>query len=252
MSAMLDTVETEGRMARPDGEWVAWKKLQGVGPTLVWLNGYRSDMEGTKAVALAQWARAQGRGLVRFDYLGHGASTGDFIAKGCIGRWRDDAITVIDWMTSGPVVLVGSSMGGWLACLAALARPERIAGLVLVAPAADFTDKLVEPGLDAPARAALKADGVYFNGDTPYTQLMLEDGARWPILPGPVPINCPIRILQGAKDEDVPWTHALKLHQAVTASDSVFTLIKDGDHRLSRPQDLERLITTVAEIAPRN
>lgn len=251
---MLETVESEGRLRRPDGEEVAWKRLDGAGPALVWLNGYRSDMMGTKAQVLADWARAEGRALVRFDYLGHGASSGDFIAKGCISRWRDDALAVIDAMTAGPVVLIGSSMGGWIASLVALARPERVAGLLLIAPAADFTGKLVEPGLHAADRAALEADGVYykaspyFDEGSPFTRLLLEDGARWTILPGPIPIRCPVRILQGGEDEDVPWTHALTLHQAIAAADSVFTLIKDGDHRLSRPQDLERLTTTVAEL----
>lgn len=252
------TEEAGGRLSRPDGEQIAWRKLPGTGPAIVWLNGYRSDMMGTKAQALADWARAEGRCMVRFDYFGHGESSGDFL-KGTIGRWREDALVVIDWLTKGPVVLVGSSMGGWLACLAALARPERVAGVVLAAPAADFTSKLVEPSLDDAAKAALKADGVFYKpspyeGETgmPYTRDLLQEGRGWPILDGPVGITAPVRILQGGRDDSVPWTHALKLYQAIQADDVVFELIKDGDHRLSRPQDLTRLITAVAEIAHRD
>lgn len=249
------TEEAQGRLTRPDGEQIAWRKVSGEGPVILWLGGYRSDMMGGKAQALADWARTEGRGMVRFDYFGHGESSGDFL-KGTIGRWRADVLAVIDGLAEGPVMLVGSSMGGWLACLAALARPERVAGLVLIAPAADFTETLVEPLLDDAAKAALEADGVYrqpsVHGEpTPFTRLLLEDGRMWPILRGVVPITAPVRILQGALDDTVPWSHALELYQALAAQDVVFSLIKDGDHRLSRPQDLARLITAVAEIAPR-
>lgn len=249
--------EREGRLLRPDGEQLAWRMVEGRGPAMIWLNGYRSDMLGTKAQALSDWARAHGRGLIRFDYLGHGASSGDFLTQGCISRWRDDTLAIIDQLATGPAVLLGSSMGGWLACLAALARPQRVVGLVLLAPAADFADKLVEPSLDAAARTALRDHGVYYRpsaydgGPSPVTRLLLEDGKRWSILSERVAIDCPVRILQGGQDDDVPWRHALDLHQRITASDSVFTLIKDGDHRLSRPQDLDRLIQTVAELLPR-
>lgn len=244
--------ETIGRLARPDGETIAWRRVAGAGPTVVWLGGYRSDMAGTKAEALAEWAGAQGRACLRFDHLGHGESSGDFEAKGAVTRWREDALAVIDDLTEGPLVLVGSSMGGWLACLAAMARPERTAGLVLIAPAPDFTEKLIEPALTADARAALLADGVWrrpsaYGSPDPITRLLLEDGARWSILPGPVPIAAPVRILQGGADEDVPWRHALELAQAIKAEDVVFTLVKDGDHRLSRPPDIARLIAAVAE-----
>jgi alpha-beta hydrolase superfamily lysophospholipase len=245
--------EDAGMLARPDGERVAWRKLQGHGPTVVWLNGYRSDMMGTKAQAVAEWAAGQGRSLVRFDYMGHGASTGDF-AKGTIGRWLQDALVVIDWLTRGPLVLVGSSMGGWLACLAALARPERMAGLVLIAPAADFTDKLIEPALSPEAAAAIKEAGVWMRpspygpaGD-PITRTLLQDGRRWSILPGPVPIQAPVRVLHGGDDDAVPWTHGLKLVQAIESRDVVFTFIRDGDHRLSRPQDMARLIAAIEEL----
>lgn len=226
--------------------------MEGGGPTVVWLGGFRSDMGGTKAQALADWARDAGRACVRFDYFGHGESSGDFL-HGTVGRWREDALAVIDGLTQGPLVLVGSSMGGWIACLAALARPERIAGLVLLAPAADMTDKLMEPALTGEARATLARDGVwtrpseYGEGD-PVTAALIEEGRLWSILPGPVAITAPLHVLQGGADPDVPWPHALALAQAWAGPDVVFTLIRDGDHRLSRPQDLRRLIAAAAEM----
>ena len=244
--------ETQGQLVRSDGERLAWRGVSGAGPTIVWLSGYRSDMTGTKAQALADWAARAGRGFLRFDYFGHGESSGEFQA-GSISRWRDDALAVLDDLTEGDVVLVGSSMGGWLACLAALARPHRVRAMALIAPAADFTQALIEPGLDAAARAALAADGVWhrpseYGGADPITRAFLEDGARWSILPGPVPIAIPVRILQGGLDDAVPWAHALALAQALVSDDVVFTLIKDGDHRLSRDQDIARLVATVADL----
>jgi hypothetical protein len=209
-------------------------------------------MAGTKAQVLADQARATGGGYLRFDYFGHGESDGDFEA-GTISRWREDALAVIDELTRGPLVLVGSSMGGWLACLAAIARPDRVKALVLVAPAPDFTEKLMEPELSDEARAAIARDGrwvrpsEYDDGGYAITRALLEDGARWSILPGPVPVDVPVRVLQGGADPDVPWTHALELANSLASDDVVFTLIKDGDHRLSRPQDLERLVAAVAE-----
>jgi pimeloyl-ACP methyl ester carboxylesterase len=244
--------ETSGYLARPDGERLAWRRTAGAGPTVVWLGGYRSDMTGTKAQAIADWAAAAGRAYLRFDYFGHGASSGEFV-RGTITRWREDALAVLDEITEGPLVLVGSSMGGWIACLAAMARPQRLVGLVLVAPAPDFTDKLMLPGLSAQARSAIREDGVWYEPSqygepNPITRDLLEDGARWSILPGPVPIAAPTRILQGGEDPDVPWRHALELAQALNGADVVFTLIKDGDNRLSRPQDIARLIAAVAEL----
>lgn len=248
-----DMSETSGFLARPDGERLAWRRVAGEGPTVVWLSGYRSDMAGTKAEALAEWAKAKGRGYLRFDYFGHGESSGDFVA-GTITRWREDALAVIDEMTEGPLVLVGSSMGGWIACLAALARPERIAALTLIAPAPDFTTKLMPTRFPPEALAALREAGVWMQpseyGDpNPITLALLEDGARWSILDSAVPITAPVRILQGGEDPDVPWRHALELAQAIKSQDVVFSLIKDGDHRLSRDQDIARLVATVDELA---
>ena len=244
--------ETSGFLQRGDGERLAWRRVDGAGPTVVWLGGFRSDMTGTKAQALADWAARSGRAYVRFDYFAHGESSGDFRA-GTITRWRQDALAVLDELAAGEVVLVGSSMGGWIACLAALARPGRVRAMVLIAPAADFTEKLIEPSLDAAARAALAADGVWlepspYGEPNPITARLLEDGARWSILPGPVPVTAPVRILQGGLDDAVPWTHALELAQALKGCDVVFTLVKDGDHRLSRPQDIARLVAAVEEV----
>ena len=249
--------ETTGFLERPDGERLAWRKVAGAGPTVVWLGGFKSDMAGTKAQAIADWAQAQGRSYVRFDYFGHGESSGDF-SRGTVTRWRADALAVIDELATdergaGAAVLVGSSMGGWLACLAAAVRAERVRALVLIAPAADFTEKLMAPGMTAADRRALAETGVWLRpsdyGDPyPITRELLEDGARWSILPGPVPVTAPVRILQGGADPDVPWRHALELANELSSKDVVFTLIRDGDHRLSRPQDLARLIAALEEV----
>ncbi len=252
MTADQPAPETTGRL-EVDGAGLAWRKVAGRGPVVVWLGGFHSDMSGTKAQALADWAVARGRAFLRFDYFGHGQSDGDF-AVGTITRWRSDVLAVLDALAPGEVVLVGSSMGGWLACLATLARPERVKGLVLIAPAADFTERLLKPSLPPEALAALARDGVWtrpsvYDGDGyPISAALLEDGARWSILGAPVPITAPVRILQGGADPDVPWRHALELAQAIVHDDVVFTLIRDGDHRLSRPADIGRLIATVEEL----
>lgn len=245
--------EVMGRLRRADGEEIAWRRIDGRGPPVVWLGGFKSDMMGGKAQALADWAQCAGRAYLRFDYLGHGESSGDF-AAGTISRWREDALVVVDQLVEGPLVLVGSSMGGWIACLVALSRPERVAGMTLIAPAADFTEKLMGPGLSAEARWAIETDGVWIRpsdddpAGMPVTRALLEDGARWSILGQPIAIAAPVRILQGGQDLAVPWTHALELANTIEGDDVIFTLIKDGDHRLSRPQDLARLIAAVAEL----
>ena len=244
-----------GRLDRGDGQQVAWRRVAGRGPTVVWLGGFMSDMAGTKAEALADWALAEGRAFLRFDYLGHGESSGDF-RDGTISRWRADAIAAVETLTEGPLVLVGSSMGGWISCLVAAVMPERLHAMVLIAPAADFTEALMKPGLPPEALAAIEKDGewirpsLYEPTGYPITRDLLEDGARWTILGAPVPIDVPVRILQGREDPDVPWLHALELANAIKSEDVVFTLIKDGDHRLSRDQDIARLLATIEEILP--
>jgi pimeloyl-ACP methyl ester carboxylesterase len=245
--------EESGHLERP-GYRLAWKRVAGGGPTVVWLGGFKSDMAGTKAQVLADWAARTGRGYVRFDYFGHGESEGDF-REGTITRWREDALAVIDGLTAGELVLVGSSMGGWIACLAAMARPDRVKAMVLIAPAPDFTEKLMKPEIPPEGLADLERDGVWlrpsdYGEPYPITRELLEDGARWSILEAQeVPIEAPVRVLQGGVDPDVPWTHALQLANALKGEDVVFTLIKDGDHRLSRPQDLERLVAAVEELS---
>jgi pimeloyl-ACP methyl ester carboxylesterase len=246
-------VEIAGRLSVGDVA-LAWRRIPGDGPTIVWLGGFHSDMTGTKAQAVADWAASNGRAFLRFDYFGHGASEGDFV-EGTITRWRGDVLAMLDELAAGPVVLVGSSMGGWLACLAALVRPERVRALVLIAPAADFTEALLRPSLPPEALLALERDGewvrpsAYDTAGYPIGAALLEDGARWTILGGPVPVHAPVRILQGGADPDVPWTHALALARAIESEDVVFTLIKDGDHRLSRPSDMARLIAAVEDVA---
>ncbi len=244
--------ETSGRLDREGGEQIAWKRRHGTGPTVVWLGGFRSDMGGTKAEALDQAAAKGGWDYLRFDYFAHGASSGRW-EEATIGRWRSDALAAIDALTEGPLVLVGSSMGGWIACLVAVARPERLRAMLLIAPAPDFTEALMRPALPPEALRAIEVsdewiqDGGY---DEPFaiTKRFLDEGRAWQILGGKVPIDVPVRILQGRRDDAVPWEHALKLANALTSDDVVFTLVKDGDHRLSRSQDIERMIAAMGEL----
>lgn len=219
----------------------------------MFLGGFMSDMTGTKAIALERHCRNAGRPFIRFDYTGHGQSSGQF-ADGTIGQWRDDALAVLDDVAAGPQVLVGSSMGGWISLLAALARPERIAGLVCIAPAPDFTEDLMWPELDDHARQAIETEGVYYQqseySDEPYTitRALIEDGRNHLLLRDRIAITCPIRILQGMEDPDVPWRHALRLVEKLESDDVVLSLVKAGDHRLSEPDDIARLVATVDEV----
>lgn len=223
--------------------------------TYVWLSGFKSDMTGTKVTVLEDWARAQGHGFLAFDYSGHGVSGGAF-EDGTISAWRDDALAAMDMLTSGPLVLVGSSMGGWMALLAALALKARVAAMVLIAPAPDFTQKLMWPEFSPAQQAEILEQGRTLRpsdyGDPyPITRGLIEDGQQWALLDAPIELACPIRILQGMQDPDVPWQHAFKLVEALESEDLVFSLIKDGDHRLSRDQDINRLIRTCADLAER-
>jgi len=233
---------------------IAAVRREGDGPDVLFLSGFRSDMDGSKALALDAWAARTGRALVRFDYSGHGRSGGRF-EDGTIGRWLEESLAVLDGLCRRPVILVGSSMGGWLALLVARARRGAAAGLVLVAPAPDFTTRLLEPSLDAEARAALARDGVWMRpsayGDGPYpvTRALIEDSRAHLLLDRPIEVGCPVHILQGVRDEAVPWSYATELVSKLAGEEVVLTLIKDGDHRLSRPQDVERLIAAVEEIA---
>lgn len=218
--------------------------------SVVWLGGFHSDMLGEKATVLHHALAATGRGFTRFDYLGHGESGGSF-ADGTISRWRADALAIIDQLTQGPLVLVGSSMGGWMALLAALARPERVKALVLLAPAPDFTDKLMWATFDDSQKRQIMEQGFwtrpspYDPAGYPITKMLIEEGRDWNILDSEIPLDIPVRILHGGLDTDVPWTHSLDLADKLRTRDVVWSLIKDGDHRLSRPQDIQRMIATV-------
>lgn len=238
------------------GRDIAYIQRDGGGPGLVWLGGFRSDMRATKAEALDAWAQARGRAYLRFDYSGHGESGGRF-ADGTISLWLEDTLAVLAAATSGPQILVGSSMGGWLALLAATrlaAEGRPVAGLVLIAPAVDFTERLLWAGLDADARRAIETEGVYLRPSAyspdpvPITRALIEDGRRHMMLDGAIRSHAPVHILQGMADPDVPWRHAMELVEHFAADPVVLTLIKDGDHRLSRPEDLARLIAAVAGI----
>lgn len=242
--------ERSGRLQR-GGEQIAWRAVDGDGPTVVWLGGFKSDMAGTKAQALAEAAAARGWRFLRFDYTAHGESSGAW-EDATIGQWRADALAVVDELTDGPLVLVGSSMGGWMACLAALARPQRVHALVLVAPAPDFTEKLMRPKIPPEGLRELALNGVWlepseYDEPLPITRRLLDEGREHLIMDGPIPIRCPVRILQGRLDEPVPWEHALTLAELLESQDVVFTLTKSGDHRLSTPDDIARLVRTVEE-----
>lgn len=239
----------------PEGRRLACRAMPptGSGLTYVWLSGFKSDMSGTKVTELETWATANGHGFLAFDYSGHGLSDGAF-EDGTISAWREDALAAIDAHSDGPLILVGSSMGGWMALLTALARTDRIAGLVLIAPAPDFTEKLMWPEFSAEAQAEIMQKGFTLRPsdyDAPYTitRALIEDGRTWQILDAPIELDIPVRILQGMQDADVPWQHAERLIDTITSKDLVFTLIKDGDHRLSRDQDIARLKATCAEIS---
>ena len=221
--------------------------------TFVWMCGFKSDISGTKVLRLEDWANRTGHGFLAFDYSGHGESDGAF-EDGTVSQWRDDALAAIDSQADGPLVIVGSSMGGWMALLAALARPDHVKGLVLIAPAPDFTEKLMWPEFSPKAQAEIMEQGFTLRPsdyDEPYTitRALIEDGRQWQILDKPIGFDGPVRILQGMQDADVPWTHAARLVDALTASDLTITLIKDGDHRLSREQDIARLLATCDEMA---
>jgi len=242
--------EVRGRLDRGNGTELAWIRLDGVGPTVVFLPGFRSDMTGDKATALAAFCAARGQAMLRFDYSGHGASSGDFL-DGTIGAWAADALAAIDALTTGELILVGSSMGGWIAVLTALARPDRLAGLIGIAAAPDFTQKLMWDAMTPDERGTLTRDGVLYvpsqYGDpTPITMKLIEDGARHHVLTGPIAIRCPVRLLHGQADPDVPWELALQLAAGVETSDCRVILVKDGDHRLSRPSDLRLLCAALS------
>lgn len=243
----------------------------GQGPGLVWLGGFKSDMQGSKALALDAWAKEHGRAAVRFDYSGHGESGGDF-ADGTIGRWLEESVAVFERFCDGPQILIGSSMGGWMALLLAREIKKRqeklqeklqenqqarasLAGLVLIAPAPDFTEELMWKRFSPEVKQEIETKGLWLRpsdyGDgSPYpiTRNLIEEGRNHLVLGSAIDLGCPVRILQGAQDPDVPWQHAFALTHRLPADDVMLTMIQDGDHRLSRPQDITRILAAVAEI----
>jgi pimeloyl-ACP methyl ester carboxylesterase len=252
---MPQAEQRTGRLDRGDGVELAWAALAGHGPTVVFLPGFNSDMAGTKGSELAGFCAGSGQAMLRLDYSGHGASGGEF-TEGSIGRWTDDALAVIDRCSNGPLLLVGSSMGGWIALLAALARPARVAALVGIAPAPDFTETLMWEAMTLDERATLIRAGELMvpnrYGD-PYrvTRRLIEDGRRHLLLSRPIPLQCPVRLLHGQRDEDVPWEVSMRLADMLQADDVQITLIKDGDHRLSRTEDLDLLVRTIRALLGR-
>lgn len=246
------------RLERPDGQTIAYlnRTAKAAGPGILWLSGFKSDMTGTKAEALDAWAVRTVRGYTRFDYFGHGASSGDF-RDGTVSRWREDALAVLDRVTSGPQILVGSSMGAWIALLVALARPERVAAMVLIAPAPDFTEDLIWAELSDDARREIEMKGEWMRPSAydpdpyPITRTLIEDGRKHLVLTQSIPLHMPVRILHGMADRDVPWRHALRLVERLESNDVTLELVKHGDHRLSMPADLARLEDTLERLLRR-
>jgi pimeloyl-ACP methyl ester carboxylesterase len=233
---------------------IAVRARPGTAPGLVWLGGFNSDMKGTKAVALDAFAAAHGRACVRFDYSGHGESEGRFV-DGTIGRWLEESLAVFAQFCAGPQVAIGSSMGGWISLLLARELKRRgtpLKGLVLIAPAPDFTEELMWKGFPDEVKRQIERDGVWlrpseYGEPYPITRALIEDGRKHLILGGSIDVGCPVRILQGAQDPDVPWRHAFALTDRLPSDDVVLTMIQDGDHRLSRPQDIARILAAVSE-----
>ena len=241
-------------LTRPDGPPLAYRRGAGEAPGVVFLGGFMSDMTGEKASALDALCRRQGRAFLRFDYRGHGASGGRF-EEAVLSDWLADTLEALDRLTEGPQLLVGSSMGGWLMLLAALARPERVRALIGIAPAPDFVLRM-EAGLTADQRRELDGRGFFLRpseyGDGPYTisKALIEDGRRHCLLDGPIPIRAPVRLLHGMRDDAVPWRESLRLADCLDSEDVRTVLVKDGDHRLSRPPDLALLAAVVEDLLP--
>lgn len=246
-----------GILARGDGASIAYHRLAGSGPGVVFLHGFHSDMEGGKALALEAWCRAHGRAFIRFDLFGHGRSSGQ-VEDGTIGRWADDAVAVLDHLTAGPQILVGSSLGGWLALLVALRRRERVAGLVGIAAAPDFTEDLMWAAFTPAQRHEMLETGQVvmencYEPDKPWAipRRLIEDGRNHLLLRDLIQLDCPVRLIHGQKDADVPWQTALRIADCLAGADVEVVLVKDGDHRLSRDQDLARLIRVVEGLVGR-
>ncbi len=240
-------------LTTPQGRHIAYHQTPGKGPGVVFLGGFRSDMTGSKALALQSWAEATGRAFLRFDYSGHGQSHGSFV-DGAITDWREDAAAVIDVLTEGPQILVGSSMGGWIALLLARELPHRVAGFVGIAAAPDFTERMWEAEFSLAERTTLLEEGVFLRpsdySDDPYpiTLRLIEDGRQNLVMHGPLPLHMPVRLLQGSADTDVPPTVAISLFHQIASPDLRLTLVKDADHRFSTPPCLAMITEAIEDV----
>lgn len=232
---------------------LAHRHSPGRSPGVLFCGGFTSDMTGTKATALESWCRTRQIAYTRFDYSGHGASSGRF-EDGTIGDWSEDALAVVDRVTSGPLVVVGSSMGGWIMLLLAQARPARVRGLVGIAAAPDFTEDLLLPQASEEQRRSLAEQGYWMQpsayGEAPYpiTRALLEDGRRRLVLRAPLAIDCPVHLLHGMADADVPFETSIRLAECLTGADVAVELIKAGDHRLSTEADLARITAAIGRL----
>lgn len=241
-------------LTTPQGRRIAYVQTPGQGPGVVFLGGFMSDMTGTKAVFLQDWAERNGRAFLRFDYSGHGQSSGTF-EEGCIGDWFEDALAVIEARTEGPQVLVGSSMGGWIALQIARTLPDRVKGLVGIAPAPDFTEDSMWAGFSEAERTRLMTEGRivipsdYSPDGYPITRRLIEEGRQRLVLRAPLPLPFPVRILQGTADTDVPPAVALRLMEHAECDDLRLTLVKGADHRFSTPACLAMIAAAVDEVS---
>ena len=253
MSDTAQPDENPSFLAKPDGARIAYHRLEGKGPGIVFMGGFASDMTGTKAMMLEAYARQRGQAFLRFDYQGHGQSSGVF-ADGTIGLWHSDALAVFDAQTDGPQIVIGSSMGGWMAMLTAVKRSDRVSALIGIAAAPDFTEDLMWAGFSEEIRETLRRDGVYRApsdySDEPYTITynLIVEGRNHLLLRNQLAIRCPVRLLHGMKDEDVPYQLAIRTTEAVASKDVRIQLVKEGDHRLSEDSDLSLLARTLDEL----
>ncbi len=233
------------------GDRIAYRHIRGDGPTILWLGGFLSDMAGSKITRLSEEAQARGWDFLCFDYFAHGETGGDF-ADARVGRWRANVLAVADDLTDGPVIAVGSSMGAHMLSLLIQARPRKVAAAGFLAPAADFVTALMLPNLSPEEQRQLQVSGVHmmpgYDRPVPMSQAFFDEAADHRVLEAPIAFDGPVRVLHGMRDDVVPWQHGVRLLETLTSDDARMELIKDGDHRLSRPQDLERLVEMVTEL----
>lgn len=251
---LLSDQEPASFLDIPDGDRIAWRRVRGNGPTILWLGGFLSDMTGSKITRLSAEARVRGWDFLCFDYFAHGETGGDFNAAR-VGRWRDNVLAVADRLTQGPLVAVGSSMGGHMLSLLIKARPDRVKAAGFLAPAADFATALMLPALSPEDKRQLEVSGAHmmpgYDRPVPLSQAFFDEARTHEVLNAPIPFDGPVRILHGMQDDLVPWQHGVRLMETFTSPDARMELIKDGDHRLSRPQDLDRLVDMVADLRTR-